>query len=71
MEWDSRKIKVLRKFLGLTQNKFADLLNTSHVLISYWERGLRRPSKISQAALTYLAEVRGVKKEDLVEEGMN
>lgn len=71
MEWDKKKIKALRKALGLTQIKFAELLNTSHVLISYWERGLRRPSNISQAALTYLAEVRGVKKESLVEEGMN
>ena len=71
MEWDREKIKELRKALGLTQIKFAELLNTSHVLISYWERGLRRPSNISRAALTYLAEVRGVKKEYLVEEGMN
>jgi len=71
MEWDKKKIKMLRKVLGLTQPKFAELLNTSDVLISYWERGKRRPSNISQAALTYLAEVRGVKKEYLVEEGIN
>lgn len=65
MEWDKEKIKALRKVLGLSQLKLAELLGTSRILISYWERDRRRPSKISQAALTYLAEVKGVKKEEL------
>ena len=65
MEWDKEKIKALRKVLGLTQPKFAELIGTSNILISYWERGKRHPSNISQAALTYLAEVKGVKKEEL------
>jgi DNA-binding transcriptional regulator YiaG len=71
MEWDKEKIKAFRKKLNLTQLQLAELLETSQVLISYWETGRRHPCGISQAALTYLAEVKGVKKEYLVEEGMN
>jgi len=71
MEWDKKKIKTLRNKLELTQPQLAELLGTSQVLISYWETGKRHPCGISQAALTYFAEVKGVKNEYLVEEGMN
>ena len=67
MEWNSKKIKAFRKKLGLTQGHFGALLGISHVLISYWERDESPLSKISQIALTYLAEREGVSEKELEE----
>lgn len=62
MKWDKEKIRAFRKKLGLTQPQFAKLLNTSDVLISYWETGKRKPSGISQQALTFLAEKKDLER---------
>lgn len=67
MEWNSKKIKAFRKKLGLTQGQFGALLGISHVLISYWERDESPLSKISQIALTYLAEKEGISEKELEE----
>lgn len=65
MEWDTEKIKALRKKLNLNQTQFASLLGASRPLISYWETGKRSPSSISQKCLTFLAEKKGVNLEEL------
>ena len=63
--WDTSKIRALRTKLNLTQKQFAEIMGTSQILISYWETGKRNPGSISQKCLTFLAEKKGVKLEQL------
>lgn len=44
---DNKEVKELRKFLGLTQFKFADLLGVSIVSVRRWEAGTFKPSKLA------------------------
>jgi len=68
MEWDEELIKRFRKKLKLSQKQFADLIDAPQPLISQWETGKRNPSRISQKALTFLAEKEDVNLEELLEE---
>jgi len=65
MEWDKNRIKAFRKKLSLNTTQFAELLGTSNALISYWERGKKKPSGPSRKALTYLAQIKGIDLEEL------
>ncbi|RLE63910.1 MAG: hypothetical protein DRJ47_08775 [Thermoprotei archaeon] len=67
MEWNKELIKRFRKKLNLSQEKFADLLDAPQPLISQWETGKRNPSRISQKALTLVAEKEGVDLSELEE----
>lgn len=38
-------IKILRKNLGLTQEKFAEKLDVNPMTVYYWEKGKNKPGK--------------------------
>ena len=57
--WDNRRIKALRKHLGLTQSKMADELGTRQQTISEWEIGMYKPRGTSATLLTIVAERSG------------
>jgi len=54
--WDSRNIRALRSYLGLTQRQLAETLGTRQQTISEWEKGLYRPRGASSTLLTIVAE---------------
>ena len=53
--WNAEKIRFLRKKLGLSQKKFARILDASQEAISSWENSRTRPSEYFQDELTMLA----------------
>ncbi len=55
-EWDSRRVRTLRRHLGLTQCELADMLGTRQQTISEWETGLYRPRGTSSTLLSIIAE---------------
>ena len=55
-EWDSRRIRTLRRHLGLTQQELAERLGTRQQTISEWERGMYQPRGASATLLTIVAE---------------
>lgn len=55
-EWDSVRIRALRKHLGITQREMADRLGTRQQTISEWELGLYRPRGASSTLLSIVAE---------------
>jgi len=57
--WDNRRIRALRKHLGLTQSKMADELGTRQQTISEWEIGMYKPRGTSATLLTIVAERSG------------
>ncbi len=67
VEWDSERIRVLRRHLGLTQQELADELGIRQQTVSEWETGMYRPRGPSLTLLTMVAERTGfeyeVKKE--------
>ena len=60
-DWDSLKIKELRRHLGLTQHGMADRLGTRQQTISEWELGLYRPRGASSTLLSIVADQSGFK----------
>lgn len=50
-------LKAIRKHAGLSQEQLAQLLKTSWVTISRWERGVAQPSHASAQRLERLTEV--------------
>jgi transcriptional regulator with XRE-family HTH domain len=50
-------VKAIRKHAGLSQEQLAQLLKTSWVTISRWERGVAQPSHASAQRLERLTEV--------------
>lgn len=52
---DSGTIKALRQRLGLTQEAFASLLGFSFVSVNKWENGASKPTDLSAALLSLLA----------------
>ncbi len=55
-DWDSERIRALRRHLGLTQSKMADRLGTRQQTISEWEVGLYQPRGASATLLSVVAE---------------
>jgi DNA-binding transcriptional regulator YiaG len=55
-EWDSERIRALRRHMGLTQQEMADRLGTRQQTISEWELGLYSPRGASSTLLTIVAE---------------
>ncbi|NJM07861.1 helix-turn-helix transcriptional regulator [Candidatus Gracilibacteria bacterium] len=54
--WDSRRIRALREFMGLTQREMADELEVRQQTISEWETGLHTPHRSTQKTLSMVAE---------------
>lgn len=54
--WDSKRIRALRRHLGLTQRELADSLGTRQQTISEWELGLYKPRGASSTLLSIVAE---------------
>ena len=55
-QWDSERIRTLRRHLGLTQRELADRLGTRQQTISEWEIGLYKPRGASSTVLSIIAE---------------
>ena len=55
-QWDSQRIRALRRHLGLTQRELADRLGTRQQTISEWEIGLYTPRGASATLLSMVAE---------------
>ena len=55
-QWDSQRIRALRRHLGLTQRELADRLGTRQQTISEWEKGLYTPRGASVTLLSIVAE---------------
>jgi len=55
-QWDSERIRTLRRHLGLTQRGLADRLGTRQQTISEWEKGMYRPRGASSTLLSIVAE---------------
>jgi DNA-binding transcriptional regulator YiaG len=58
-QWDNRRVRALRRHLGLTQAKLAEELGTRQQTISEWETGMYRPRGPSATLLTIVAERSG------------
>lgn len=54
---DKREIRLLRHFLGLTQQQFADLIGCGVLTINRWEKGKFKPLSI------YLKKIEELKKQ--------
>jgi DNA-binding transcriptional regulator YiaG len=57
--WDARRVRALRRHLGLTQNDLARELGTRQQTISEWETGQYRPRGLSSRLLSLVAERAG------------
>jgi len=57
--WDPRRVRALRRHLGLTQNDLARELGTRQQTISEWETGQYRPRGLSSRLLSLVAERAG------------
>ncbi len=55
-QWDSERILILRRHLGLTQRELADRLGTRQQTISEWEKGMYKPRGASSTLLSIVAE---------------
>jgi len=60
-EWNSRRIRALRRHLGLTQQQLADQMGTRQRTISEWELGMYRPRGASSTLLTIISDGAGFK----------
>ena len=58
-KWDSKKIRSLRRHLGLTQEQMAEELGTRQQTISEWETGAYQPRGPSATLLNLVAERAG------------
>jgi DNA-binding transcriptional regulator YiaG len=58
-DWDGRRVRALRKYLGLTQQEMAQELGTRQQTVSEWETGLYRPRGVSSRLLHMVAERAG------------
>ena len=63
IDWDSRRIRALRQYLGLTQQGLADELGTRQQTISEWETGMYKPRGASSTLLAIVAERAGFEYE--------
>lgn len=54
--WDRSAIRALRKYLGLTQAKFAEEMGVRRQTVSEWENGVYQPDRSTAKHLGLLAE---------------
>ena len=54
--WNSHRIQLLRRHLGLTQQELAEQLGTRQQTISEWETGMYQPRGASATLLSIIAE---------------
>lgn len=57
--WDARRVRALRRHLGLTQDDLARELGTRQQTISEWETDQYRPRGTSSRLLSLIAERAG------------
>ena len=57
--WDARRVRALRRHLGLTQDDLARELGTRQQTISEWETSQYRPRGLSSRLLSLIAERAG------------
>jgi DNA-binding transcriptional regulator YiaG len=50
------EIKLARELLGMTQVKFAELLDVHKITVSRWERGVRKPYGAEVTAIKLLVD---------------
>ena len=55
-EWDAEKVRALREFLALTQQKLSEQLGVRQQTVSEWEVGLHYPRGASVVVLNMVAE---------------
>ena len=55
-QWDTERIRALRRHLGLTQRELADTLGTRQQTISEWEKERYKPRGASATLLSIIAE---------------
>lgn len=55
-QWNSERIRTLRRHLGLTQRHMADMLGKRQQGISKWERGVSKPHGTSATLIRIIAE---------------
>ncbi len=58
-KWKAERVRALRQHMGLTQQQFADEINTEQQRISEWETGLHLPSRLTVTLLSMVAERNG------------
>ena len=63
VDWDSKRIRALRKYLALTQQELAEELGTRQQTISEWETGMYKPRGASATLITIIAERAGFEYE--------
>ncbi len=56
VRWDARRIRALRRHLGMTQQKLAEELGIRQQTVSEWETGSYRPRGPSTTLLSLVAE---------------
>ena len=61
VRWDNRRVRALRKHLGMTQQELADELGARQQTISEWETGVYSPRGTSNTLLNIVAERSGFK----------
>lgn len=57
--WDARRVRALRRHLGLSQDALADELGTRQQTVSEWETGQYQPRGASATLLGIIAERAG------------
>jgi len=57
--WDGRRVRSLRRHLGLSQDELAGELGTRQQTVSEWETGRYRPRGASSRLLSIVAERAG------------
>lgn len=58
-EWDARRVRALRRHLGLTQDALAEELGARQQTVSEWETGQYQPRGTSARLLSIVAERAG------------
>lgn len=61
----SNKVKKVRSFLGVSQDKFAQMLGVSYATINRWENSKNEPSKLAQKSFFDFCESNFIKVEEL------
>ncbi|MBI2907194.1 MAG: helix-turn-helix transcriptional regulator [Chloroflexi bacterium] len=62
-QWNSYRVRALRRHMGLTQAEMAEELGTRQQTISEWEVGMYRPRGASTTLLSIVAERAGFRYE--------
>jgi DNA-binding transcriptional regulator YiaG len=62
-EWDARRVRSLRGYMGMSQDALAEELGTRQQTVSEWETGRYRPRGTSARLLSIIAERAGFEYE--------